>query len=94
MEQINSYQVNQDTNTLIDEKLYYMIKARDSLDKIPKDERNIEYQQIYLLIKEYISKNCDHVFINDTIDIHPDKSDCITYCCKCFTHENFYTEPI
>ena len=85
MEQRKNHKVNNNINTVMDEKLYYMIKARDALDKIPKDQHNTEYQEIYLKIKDYITKNCDHLFINDTIDIHPDKSQCITYCCRCFT---------
>ena len=60
-----------------------MIKARDSLNKIPKHERNIEYQKIYNSIEDYILCNCNHIFVNDYIDYTPESSGCITYCCKC-----------
>ena len=71
-----------------DEKLYYMIKARDALCKIPKDERTIEFQKIYNSIENYISQACKHSFINDYIDYTPESSGAITYCCKCLMTQN------
>jgi len=67
----------------LDEQLHYMIKARDNLNKIPKDERNNDFQKIYNDIENYILIHCNHVFINDYIDYTPEKSGSITYCCKC-----------
>lgn len=34
-------------------------------------------------INKYISNNCDHEWINDSIDIDVEKSQNITYCNKC-----------
>jgi len=65
------------------EELYYMIKARDTLNKIPKDERTNAFEKIYNDIENYIFKHCSHIFVDDYIDHTPEKGGCITYCHKC-----------
>jgi hypothetical protein len=78
-----------DNDFVMTEELYYMIKARDSISKIPKDERNVKVQIIYNDIQNYIFQNCSHTFINDYIDYTPEKSGSITYCCKCLLSHDF-----
>ena len=34
-------------------------------------------------INKCISLHCDHIFVDDYIDINPDTSERITYCSKC-----------
>jgi hypothetical protein len=77
--------MNPEPQVEIDEKLFYMIKARDALGKIPKDERTCEYEIIYNSIENYILHNCSHFFVNDYIDYTPESSGRITYCYKCMT---------
>jgi len=40
-------------------------------------------------INKYISDNCEHEWIDDTIDIDVEKSQQITYCCKCETNKEY-----
>ena len=80
--------MNSEPQVEMDEKLFYMIKARDALQKIPKDERTCEYEKIYNSIENYILQNCNHSFINDYIDYTPESSGRITYCCKCLITQN------
>jgi hypothetical protein len=75
--------MNEDESMTMTEELYYMIKARDAMENIPKEMRSTETQRIYNEIQNYIFFSCDHVFINDYIDHTPEKSGCITYCTRC-----------
>ena len=40
-------------------------------------------------INKYISDNCEHEWVNDTIDIDVEKSQQITYCYKCETNKEY-----
>ena len=40
-------------------------------------------------INKYISDNCEHEWVNDTIDIDVEKSKQITYCYKCETNKEY-----
>lgn len=71
------------------EELFYMIKARDALTKIPKSHQSEHFIKIYNDIQNFIFLNCSHFYINDYIDYTPERSGCITYCCKCLLSEDF-----
>ena len=40
-------------------------------------------------INKYISDNCEHEWVDDYIDIDVEKSQQITYCCKCETNKEY-----
>ena len=40
-------------------------------------------------INKYISDNCEHECVDDYIDIDVEKSQQITYCCKCETNKEW-----
>lgn len=66
-----------------DDALYMMIRARDLLQVIDKNDRNGLYREICNRIDSYINVYCKHEFIDDTIDIDPDRSKEIRYCKNC-----------
>ncbi len=66
-----------------DDALYMIIRSRDLLQMIDKQEQNELYREIYNKLETYINTYCDHDFIDDTIDIDPDKSKSISYCKNC-----------
>jgi hypothetical protein len=53
----------------------------------------VEVQLEIANLQKIISSNCDHTFVEDMIDITPDKSQIITYCTKCeYTKEYGYNK--
>lgn len=56
---------------------YILQQIKDYEKKIDETEININQ------LNKFISLHCDHVFIDDYIDINPDRSERITYCSKC-----------
>lgn len=44
---------------------------------------NEEFSNICKLMENYITNNCNHNIVEDSIDITPDKSQTIFYCNKC-----------
>jgi hypothetical protein len=66
-----------------DDALYMIIRSRDLLQMIDKNEQNGLYLEICNKIETYINKYCNHDFIDDMIDIDPDKSISIRYCKNC-----------
>jgi hypothetical protein len=63
-------------------------KYINETDKINKNK--LDYNKNMLKkIDNLIIKKCQHVWINDLIDIDPDRSKSIKYCSKCYlTHCN------
>jgi len=47
--------------------------------------KNNKIKNILNDINTYLLNNCDHIYVEDTIDINPDKSQNIVYCkiCEC-----------
>jgi hypothetical protein len=43
----------------------------------------INLDNLKLFIKDLINKKCEHEWMDDTIDINPDRSQNICYCVKC-----------
>ena len=56
---------------------YVKKQMKDYGKKITEIETNIDE------INKFISLHCDHIFVDDYIDINPDRSERITYCSKC-----------
>jgi len=56
---------------------YINHQIEDYEKKITETETNINQ------LHKFISLHCDHIFVDDYIDITPDKSERITYCSKC-----------
>ena len=72
------------------EDIKYMILARDSLERYYKSVDNLsdirpEFKKIYYSILLYIKNNCNHVIIEDYIDICMESSNKIEYCKNCLT---------
>jgi hypothetical protein len=65
------------------EEVNNMIRVKQIMERIPDDEQSIEYKGIIQLICKFLDDNCKHKFIEDTIDISPDKSMQISYCEYC-----------
>lgn len=66
-----------------DNEISVVIKMKELCDTISRDEQTAEYSNISKIINTYIEKNCKHEIIHDMIDINPDESVQIYYCCKC-----------
>lgn len=64
---------------------YYNIICYNYVKKQMKDyEKKItEIDTKINEIDKFISLHCDHIFVDDYIDINPDRSERITYCSKC-----------
>ena len=59
----------------------------DEINDYDKKINNLE--EIIKYLNELICNNCEHTFVDDLIDITPDKSQNITYCTICeYTKEN------
>ena len=65
---------------------------RNTIDAMCRAKSVLQYRSndpsiniIISLIEEYISKNCLHNIVYDTIDITPDTSKTIRYCTECYT---------
>ena len=56
---------------------YIKNNIEETEDKICEIELTIKY------LNELIFNNCEHTFVEDVIDITPDKSQNITYCTIC-----------
>lgn len=50
--------------------------------------KNSEYKHICTLVQEYLKKNCNHNIVKDYIDISPDETKDIYYCCHCYLMED------
>ena len=56
---------------------YINEQIEDYEKKITETETNINQ------LHKFISLHCEHIFVDDYIDITPDRSEMITYCSKC-----------
>ena len=45
--------------------------------------RSVAYRKILKDVNAYLHVHCKHDFVEDLIDIDPDLSQTIKYCCKC-----------
>lgn len=60
------------------------INSEYLIDSIHEYENKIhEHELIIEHLNQIIYENCEHEFLEDVIDINPDKSQHITYCKKC-----------
>jgi hypothetical protein len=60
------------------------INSEYLIDNIYEYENKIhEHELIIEQLNQLIYENCEHEFIEDVIDINPDKSQHITYCKNC-----------
>jgi hypothetical protein len=66
------------------EDINLMCRARDLLDTHRISADNQEYQYILSRIKSYIHTHCEHEYIMDLVDIHPERSETIHYCKYCY----------
>jgi len=70
------------------DELALLVNAKFSLQSIPKECRSDDFQNILDEITVYIEKHCKHQWVNDLIDVDPDRSKSICYCDYCFTTKN------
>jgi len=70
------YEIQLDDNDTISYD-YILQQIKDYEKKIDEAEININQ------LNKFISLHCEHKFIDDYIDITPDRSERITYCSKC-----------
>lgn len=63
--------------------IFYMTKAKEQIDKIPKNLQDEDYKHIHQLILEYLHSKCNHTIICDYIDSFPERSNPIKYCTIC-----------
>ena len=79
-----------------EEEVHNMIRIKNICQGIPDNLQSQEYNEILLKIKIFLLKHCQHVIVNDSIDIDPDKSMDICYCIKCettFGNPTFHGKP-
>jgi len=60
-----------------------MTKAKEQIDKIPKNLQDEDYNRIQQLMTEYLHSKCNHNIICDYIDSFPENSNPIKYCIIC-----------
>lgn len=68
----------------MNEKVQAMVYAKLSLQTIHPELLDEKYNEILQTIEEYINAHCQHVKVDDLIDIDPDRSKSITYCEVCY----------
>ena len=81
---INKYEIISDITTAeveLDEDYYNMFKPESNKDFFIDKLKNIK--QLKRLCDIKILELCNHDFVNDFIDIGPDKCKCIKYCKIC-----------
>jgi len=70
------YEIQLDNNDTISYD-YILEQIKDYEKKINETEININQ------LNKLISLHCEHIFVDDYIDITPDTSERVTYCTKC-----------
>lgn len=68
----------------IDESIQTMCRAKHTLETIPLDERNHEYNTILESINSYIDNKCNHYVVTDFIDVDVERTKMIHYCKICY----------
>lgn len=48
------------------------------------ENQNNDFKEIYEKVCKYLNTHCNHLFVDDYIDITPEISKKITYCSLCF----------
>ena len=64
-------------------ELDVIIDISNKLERLPEDHQSDEYKYIVELVQKYLKNNCKHSLVMDSVDIDPDRSQTIVYCCKC-----------
>ena len=67
----------------MNDDVYAMMKAIESIERVDISDRNGLYRQIHQLMENYLDQFCNHHIVTDLIDITPDRSQTIRYCLHC-----------
>lgn len=67
----------------MNDDVYAMMKAIESIERVDISDRNGLYRQIHQLMENYLDQFCNHNIVTDLIDITPDRSQTIRYCLHC-----------
>jgi hypothetical protein len=85
-ESIDEIEKNIDNNT----KTNYFTENPELFHRFQQIISEINIPNLTFLLQDFkcyanfkLDSYCDHEWINDDIDINPDRSQRITYCCKC-----------
>ena len=73
-----------DCNKIINETIRVIMHAKSSMETIPSENRDEEYDMIVQQMHKYIEKKCVHQIVYDWIDISYDNSEMIKYCVHCY----------
>jgi hypothetical protein len=88
----NYQRINNNINSIVDNYNEIINKNKnhnfisDLLIEINEyKNKNNKIKNILNDINTYLLNNCDHIYVEDTIDINPEKSQNIVYCkiCEC-----------
>lgn len=74
-------------NTIINYNINILLETQELLKSFYELTNDNEIMNIYNNIEEYIKLNCNHHYIEDYIDLTPDKSMKIHYCTNCFKNK-------
>jgi hypothetical protein len=73
--------------TMPTDALLMMVRARDTLKSVEPRDRDGFYRDVLIRINSYIAMYCTHEYIDDTIDIDPERSQNISYCKHCYQNK-------
>ena len=70
-------------NEIINEHIHILLEAQNLIKKFYDSTNHYDIMNIHEYLNIYIQSNCIHDYIEDYIDINPDKTIKIMYCTKC-----------
>jgi hypothetical protein len=60
-----------------------VITIKRVLENLIKEQDNVHLRNALEQLNQFLNQNCSHDYIDDYIDIDPDRSMQITYCTRC-----------
>ena len=60
-----------------------VITIKKRIENLIKEQDNVHLKNALDQLNHFLNQNCSHHYIDDFIDIDPDRSMQITYCTKC-----------
>jgi hypothetical protein len=60
-----------------------VITIKRVLENLIKEQDNVHLINALEQLNQFLNQNCSHDYIDDYIDIDPDRSMQITYCTRC-----------
>jgi hypothetical protein len=68
------------------ESVENVVRARLILETLSLHYQSPDYKQLIQNMNEYVKNNCYHSFVEDYVDVDPERSQRIRYCEICYSN--------